>query len=336
MDVPAEISFGGLIFNLLFSKLPYNAVRFIDEAFSTRLIQLLDEESFDLIQLEGLYLCPYISLIRKHSRAKIAYRAHNVEYEIWERTAKLTPGLKSLYLRFLAKRIKAFEQSYLNDYDLLIPITDRDGRSLDKLGNQKPRFTSQTGIDLSILKPNTKQLEYPSLFHIGAMDWAPNQEGILWFLDQCWPSIQKKYPYLKFYLAGRNAPGWLKTKIQYRNVVFLGEIDDAYSFMNSKAIMLVPLLSGSGMRIKIIEGLALGKAIISTRVGAEGISLSNRENIILADDAHSFIAGINELIENRDFHDQLGKNAVGFIRNNFDNLALAGSLIQFYKQSIHG
>ena len=335
VEVPAKITMGGLIGNLLFSQLPYNARRFLDESFANQLIKTLRNNEYDVIQLEGLYLCPYISLIREHSSALIAYRAHNVEHEIWERTAAVTPGIKRIYLQLLAKRIKKFEIGHLNDYDVLIPITDRDGDILDQLGNTKPKHTTQAGIDLATLVPRAGKLEYPSVFHIGALDWAPNQEGLLWFLENVWMKLHQKYPELKFYVAGRNAPDWLESKLKYKNVEYLGEIEDAYAFMNSKAIMVVPLLSGSGMRVKIIEGLALGKAIISTAIGAEGIAVENNKHFILADDANSFIEGIIKLINDRSKYDQLCKNAVDFTNEHFDNMAFAESLIDFYKQQIN-
>ena len=335
VEVPAEIKFTGLVSNLFFSQLPYNAVRFIDESYSRKLIEILDQQEFDIIQLEGLYLCPYIHLIRKHSNAKIAYRAHNVEFEIWDRGAKLVKGLKKIYLKILAKRIKKFELSYLNEYDLLVSITERDGAILDELGNLKPRHTSQTGIDLSTLIPKVKNMEHPSLFHIGALDWAPNQEGLLWFILKCWPEINKLHPDLKFYIAGRNAPEWLEKQLYGDGIEYVGEVNDAYEFMNSKSIMIVPLHSGSGMRIKIIEGMALGKAIISTSIGSEGIPTKTEENILIADDPESFTQSITKLTTNKELFEKISRNAIDFIHKKFDNLAITGSLIEFYKQQTH-
>lgn len=335
VDVPAKITFWGALGNLLFSDLPYNATRFISEEYSNALIKLLDEEEFDVIQLEGLYLCPYIPLIRKHSKAVIAYRAHNIEHEIWERTKQVASGFHRLYLTLLAKRIKKFGLSYLNAYDVLVSITDRDGEYLDRIGNVKPRITSQTGIDLSSLVPTAKDLEFPSIFHIGSLEWGPNQEGLLWFLKECWPLITKKYPEVTFYVAGRNAPQWLASKLRkITNVVFLGEIDDAYQFMNSKAIMMVPLRSGSGMRIKIVEGMALGKAIVSTTIGVEGIAATNREQILIANEPTEFLQAVTELIEDKELYKKICKNAVEFICDKFDNLAIASSLIDFYKEQL--
>jgi glycosyltransferase involved in cell wall biosynthesis len=335
VEVPAKINFWGALGNLLFSDLPYNAARFISEDYSNALIKLLQEEEFDVIQLEGLYLCPYIPLIRKHSKALIAYRAHNIEHEIWERSKQVASGFQRFYLALLVKRLKRFGLSYLNTYDVLVSITDRDGEYLDRMGNVRPRITSQTGIDLYSLVPTAKDLEFPSLFHIGSLEWGPNQEGLLWFLKECWPLITRKYPEVKFYVAGRNAPQWLASKLKMPNVVFLGEIEDAYQFMNSKAIMMVPLRSGSGMRIKIVEGMALGKAIVSTTIGVEGIAATDREQILIANDPGEFLQAVTELIEDKALYKKVCKNAVEFIREKFDNLAIASSLVDFYKEQLN-
>ena len=334
VEVPASINWLDGALNFLFSKLPYNAQRFISDEFSVQLIKLLTEKQFDVIQLEGLYLCPYIPAIRKYSKALIVYRAHNIEYEIWERTATLSEGMRSNYLRNLSGRIKRFEISYLNKYDILVPITDRDGQILDTLGNTKPRHTSQTGIDFASLVPTAKKLEFPSLFHIGALDWAPNQEGLIWFFEHCWAKIHQENPELKFYLAGRNAPEWFELRIRLQGVDYLGEINDAYDFMNSKAIMVVPLFSGSGMRIKIIEGMALGKPIVTTDICTEGIPTEDGNNILIANDADQFNNAITRLINNRELSDHIGRNAIGFIQEKFDNLSQAGALIEFYKQHL--
>lgn len=332
VEVPAPISKIAALKNFIFSRKPYNAVRFISEPFKKELKKILLKKKFDIVQLEGLYVCPYIPVIRKYSGAKIVYRAHNIEHEIWERTAAMSNGWERIYFRNLAKRIKKFEKKWLNQYDLLVPITERDGKILDDLGNTKPKFVSQTGIDSSVLIPNSKKLKHPTLFHIGSLEWTPNQEGLLWFLEHCWTAVQQKFPELKFYIAGRNAPGWFQKKLELPNIIFEGEVPDAYDFINSKSIMVVPLFSGSGMRIKIIEGMALGKPIVTTSVGTEGISTTDGENIVIAETAEKFVESISRLIEDRDFFEKIGRNAIEYIHEKFDNLAASAALIEFYKQ----
>ncbi len=334
VNVPARISPFSALMNLLFSRKPYNATRFISNDFSNELKKVLQENVFDIIQLEGLYVCPYIPLIRENSKAKIIYRAHNIEHEIWSRTAVMAHGLEKWYLKDLSRRIKHFEVQILNKYDLLVPITGRDGAFLNKLGNKKPMHVSQTGIDSSVLIPNSKNLKHPTLFHIGSLEWSPNQEGLIWFFENCWDTIREKYPDLQFFIAGRNAPPWFQKMLNLPNVVFKGEVVDAYEFINSKSIMVVPLFSGSGMRIKIIEGMALGKPIVTTAIGTEGISTTSDVNIVITEDAAGFVQSISNLIENREYFDKIGKNAIEYIHENFDNLSSAGALIEFYKKHI--
>lgn len=334
VDVPARITVLGALFNFIFSRSPYNAVRFIDDKFAKELKKILREEDYDVVQLEGLYVCPYIPLIRKNSNALIVYRAHNVEYEIWERAADMAKGWVRFYLRNLSSRIKRFETRWLNTYDVLVPITDRDDELLRQMGNIKPSHVSQTGIDSSALIPNARHLEHPSLFHIGSMEWAPNQEGLVWFVENCWPLILEKYPDLHFYIAGRNAPQWLIKKLDKPNIEFLGEVDDAYKFMNSKSIMVVPLFSGSGMRVKIIEGMALGKCVVSTPIGAEGIEVTNGKNILLASKPDEFVREIGRLIEDPELFREVGGNAIGFIHEKFDNLKTSAKLVDFYNEYI--
>jgi polysaccharide biosynthesis protein PslH len=332
VNVPAPITAFGALKNLFFSNLPYNAERFIDNTFKDELIKLLKKNEFDVIQLEGLYVCPYIKTIHEYSKATIVYRAHNIEFEIWERSVLLAKGLKKWYLNIISKRLKKFETGFLNSYDLLVPITPRDAGIFNHLGNIKPVHVSQTGIDTSFLSPDISLTEHPAIFHIGALDWAPNQEAILWFLNNCWGKLSGKYPDLKLYIAGRNAPGWFIKKVHGPNIVFVGEIKDAYQFINSKSIMIVPLFAGSGMRIKIIEGMALGKAIVTTTIGTEGIDTTHNENILIANSKEEFIAAVSELIENKPLVEKIGFNAIRYIHENFDNTAIAGQLISFYKK----
>jgi len=334
--VEASINAKDALKNLFFSKLPYNAVRFIDNNYKNKLINILKSEQFDIVQLEGIYLAPYIDTIKKYSTAKISLRAHNIEYEIWKRvSANETNPVKKKYLKVLSNRIKKFEQSYINKYDLLVPITDRDLNIFNKMGNNKPAQTSMTGIDTSDLISDTSNIEYPSVFHIGALDWAPNQEGLHWFFNNVWQSLNKKQPDLKLYIAGRNAPDNLIETIKKQpNTIYLGEVDDAYKFMNSKAIMIVPLHSGSGMRIKIIEGMALNKTIVSTKIGTEGIPTENGKNILISDSPQEFSGAIEKAVSNRDLFDKIGHNAGKFIKENYDNNNISLELLDFYKKHI--
>ena len=330
VDTPALISPVEALKNLLFSKKAYIAERFYTEEFKVKLEALLDHNNYDIVQLEGSYIGMYTESIRKHSQAIIAMRAHNLEYEIWERTAQNSIFPKGLYFSNLAKRIKKLEKSQLNSFDAMIPITQRDANTLTSLGCKIPIHVTPTGIDVEEAKMDISKIEYPSIFHIGALDWPPNQEGLMWFFDKIWPLVLEKHPHLQFYLAGRNAPDRIKT-LKIKNLVYLGEVESATEFMNSKAIGVVPLLSGSGMRIKIVEGMALGKTMLTTSLGVEGIPAKDKHEIMIADEPKEFAEKICSLVEDRELFDKIGKNAFNFIHQSFDNKTIAKALIDFYK-----
>ncbi len=318
--------------NLIFSKLPYNAIRFFSKNYMKRLVSLLRNESFDFIQLEGLYLTPYIKIIRQYSDAIIVYRAHNIEHEIWKRyTGNISNPLKKWYLQIMAKRLKHFEIRALNTYDLLVPITTRDADELNLLGNTRPVHVSPAGIEINKEYDAGKNTEFPVLFYIGSLDWMPNHEGLTWFLEQVWPIVNNQFPTLQFYIAGRNAPEWLIKKIKIKNCKYMGEVKNAAEFMQSHTVMIAPLFSGSGMRVKIIEGMSLGKTIITTTTGAEGLNTTHRKNILIADTTDDFINEITYLINHSDECQKIGKNARKFVETNFENSRIISDLENFYK-----
>jgi glycosyltransferase involved in cell wall biosynthesis len=163
----------------------------------------------------------------------------------------------------------------------------------------------------------------------------PNQEGIIWFLRNCWPIIVEKFPNVTFYIAGRNAPQtFIEQLNKYANVVFCGEVKSSVDFIESKAVMIVPLLSGSGMRVKIVEGMALGKAIVSTTIGAEGINAINGKQIAIADSPYNFAMALINLLKTKDSINEMGQNAQQFAEINLNNRILTQNLLNFYRRFI--
>ncbi len=324
--------------NLIFSNKPYNAERFICKKYELALIHLLREKNFDIVQLEGLYVLPYAESIKKYANPLLAYRAHNIEHEIWERTEKQESNWwRKKYIHVLADRLRTMEKKYMDKYDVLLPITQRDEKILRELGNTCPVHVVPAGSDSRLLKPDNQQTEFPSLFHLGALDWGPNQEGLNWFLKYCWSQIHIHFPDVKFYIAGRNAPEKLIRRLKHwPNVKFCGEVESAADFMRSKAVMVVPLLSGSGMRVKIVEGLMLEKAIVSTPIGAEGIvnDTHKQKPLILAKTPEEFIQQIQLLLSHKNDYEKLTKQARKFAIQHFDNDNLSKSLLEFYNQQL--
>lgn len=311
----------------------YNIERFISSEYNDRLIELLHEKQFDLVQLEGLYLSPYVETIRSFSETKIVMRSHNIEHEIWERSANNEKGfLKRWYLKILARQLRQYEISRLNKYDLMTSVTERDAQLLKQFGCELPIHVCPAPYDETLLKPDKGKMEFPSLFFIGALDWMPNTEGLEWFLKNVWGKISTQFPELKFYIAGRGAD---KTKIpEMKNVVVVGEVENAYDFMNSKGVMIVPLLSGSGIRVKIIEGMALGKTIVTTTLGAEGIPCKDGQNILIADTPEAFAEKTAKCLNEKMTFAIIGDNAHQFARQRFSSVEVVKKLLGFFNHNL--
>ncbi len=320
-------------FLCLLKNKSYNMARFISIPYENKLIELLQKNKYDIIQLEGLSLASYIKIIRQYSSAKIALRAHNVEYKIWKGNAKHAKRFKKVYLTILTKQLKAFEIAQFNKYDCVISITKEDAEDYKKLGCKLPIHICPASFDQNEIKNTINpSSNIPSLFFIGALDWLPNIEGLKWFLHQVWNDIHTKFPNVEFHIAGRNMPEEIK-KTNFKNVLIHGEVANAYDFMNKYSIMLVPLFAGSGMRIKIVEGMALKKAIISTTLGAEGIDYTGDKNIMIANTEKEFIAKITECVNNPELVKMIGKNASDFSHHYFSASATANDLIGFYQNT---
>lgn len=322
------------VHNLLFCKKPYIATRFYHEQYKRVLVQMLKEKSYDIIILELLYMGLYIPIIRENSNAHITMRAPNIEHEIWKRiAANESHFLKKWYLNNLSKRIYNLEMELLNTYDSLMPVSKLNAKTYEKMGLQRPIAYATTGIFTENLPDkNNHPVEDGSLFHIGALDWRPNIEGLQWFISHCWQDIRKEKPDASLYIAGRNASRDAIRMFNQAGIKYLGEVENAYEFMQSRQIMVVPLLSGSGMRVKIIEGMALGKCIISTSIGAEGIDVSDNDNILLADSPSEFTRLTLKMLDNTKRCTEIGTNARTFAKAHYDNLKIAQNLVDFYEE----
>lgn len=316
----------------LFSKNSYIVERYHSRAVSKALKRILKENRFDIIQLEGLYLTPYIPLIRSLTNSPLIYRSHNIEHFIWQRLAQTAKHpLRKFYLEFLSTRLRQFETKVIHDVDGLVAISEIDRQFFLSHGYKGPSVVIPAGMPEVRFANAYPEPDYNSVFHLGSMDWRPNQDGVTWFLKKVWPLVIDKNPAITMYLAGRRMPD---SFYQYGSdhVKVIGEVDNAMSFIMSKNLMVVPLLSGGGMRVKIIEGMAAGKTIISTHIGAEGIGCEHQKNILLADTPEEMAGWIVKCIEDRAFSEAISLEARAFAEKNYDMTNIIRELLSFYNR----
>ena len=313
------------------SKRSYNIHRFVSEEFKRSLRTMLSSTDFDIVQLETLYLAPYISTIRKHSKAHIALRSHNVESLIWQNLAQRHKGLKGWYLQHCSDMLKQYENEVQGQYDMLLPITDLDAKYFRSRGERTPIKVVSVGLDLDKyeLRPNSHKAY--RLGFIGSLDWQPNLEGIDWFLTNVWARLKNDDRDIEFHIAGRNMPYSIKN-LDYPDVTVYGEVDSAVAFMNSMDLILVPLFSGSGVRVKILEAMALGKIVLSTPKGYEGIGVTDKVNALVFNTAADLIQKLQELKELDS--ESLSEAARALIKQDFSTTALSRDLMEFYEEAI--
>ncbi|HEY0245100.1 MAG TPA: glycosyltransferase family 4 protein [Mucilaginibacter sp.] len=316
----------------LFSKTSFNINKYYDPEFERLLVRELRNRDFDIIQFEGLFVSLYLTAVRKVSKAKLIYRLHNIENQIWQRLAeqKNDPFKKS-YLKMHAKRIKNYELQTLNNFNAIAVFTQQDKTTLLEYGTKIPIEILPVGINLDNYKPDFNKTEFPSLFFLGSLDWLPNREGIEWFLENFNKDLTDGELRVRFYVAGNDIPERFDDYDVMGKIFIQGEVDDVLEFANSKSIMIVPLLSGGGMRVKIVEGMAMQKCIISTSLGAEGINYENGVNILIANNYDEFYDAIKLCIADEEYCKNIGLNARRLMEEQHNVNHVTIKLVDFYE-----
>tara|TARA_B100000497_G_scaffold38101_1_gene44704 strand:- start:1973 stop:3175 length:1203 start_codon:yes stop_codon:yes gene_type:complete len=327
--IDTDINLEDAIKHLVKNK-SYNVSRFYNASFEKELTKLLSEESFDLVQLEGTFVGPYISSIRKEHKGLLSLRMHNVEFEIWQRLAQNEKNpLKKLYLNILAKQLKKYESKIIRQVDTIVPVTDQDQTKFSKLYPEGIFKTIPAGINLNTWKFSPSKTTN-RLYHIGSMEWHANAEAIDWYIENIHPLIIKNNTDYSLNLAGKGIDIALFESIPQVNVT--ENVNNAYDFINSNDVCIVPLKSGSGIRLKILEAMAAGKLVITTTIGAQGINYINQKHLLIADTPTEFLSIFKKLNNHQIDFQGIIKNARTLIEKQYATKALAKKQLLFYRE----
>lgn len=310
----------------VFTPTPYIVERFYSEEFARVLVDKMQAKNYDLIFLEGVFLGVYLDLCRQYSQAKVVLRTHNVEHLIWKRHLnELSQGPKRWYLEHvMVPQFESFENKLLQQVDGIIAISPVD----------KAYFTQSCSVPMIVVPVsadiNNKPAKLTNTFSVGflgALDWLPNFSGLRWFLDEVWMNFARGKE-VQFQVAGRNFPDEIHTWT-YPQVEFLGEIDDASAFLQGQHLVIVPVFSGSGMRVKVIEAMSMGKCVLSTSIGVEGIAVDHSEECIVADSAEEWIKQLDKMWQKPEELVQMGQKAQKKILSTYAPGVLAKKLQDF-------
>ncbi len=304
-----------MCFNLIkfiasfFQQNAYQATRFYDIKIKEYIQKLIDKNQYEVILFESVFSTIYLKELKLNKKTIKIFRAHNLEHEIWANLANNQLLKKSIFL-LLSRQIKKTEEKIGNFVDYILTISEFDKIYFDKIYSKKT-----INIPVTFKTHNNKINKINnSIYHLGAMDWQPNRQGIKWFIKHIKPSLEKQN--IKIYIAGKNMPEYY-FKYRNPNTIIEGKVDNVESYIQNKEILFVPLFSGSGIRIKILEAMAHGIPVVSTSKGAQGIPYTNGENILIADKKEVFINSIIKLTEDKNLAKKIGDNGKKLINLNF-------------------
>jgi len=310
----------------LFKSGSYNVNRFHCKNLQATIKQEVEHSKYDCVILESLFTTTYIEAIRSKTSIPIFVRTHNLEHKIATDLAKNSTGIKKVYLSKLAKDLKTYEISALKKIDGILSISKADTEQIEALEINTPIKTIGVAIPIPDIQNN---YDANGIFHLGAMNWQPNIEAVKRLVD-IFPEIIKSTPRCKLHIAGSSDSDYIKPQTK-KQIYFDGFVDNIQTYALKKGILVSPIISGSGIRIKILEMMAIGIPIITTKLGASGINYTDSNCLIIANKNTDIIAATLELIQNKDSRKKIGQNAIAYIRKNHNIEDISSEIIEFIK-----
>ncbi len=323
--INTKVNVSGAIKNF-FKKGSFNVNRFYSPTLATILVEEIQSNDYDIIIFDSLFTTVYLKDIQPFFNGKIILRAHNIESELWRFFATHERSyIKSLYLKKLASDLSKYEINILKQVDAILTISKEDEQRILNMGvNQLV-----TTIPFTINIPKNKQNHFKNnnIFHLGAMNWEPNVEAV----NRLIHLFAKLKTDTELHLAGSFFPENFRTNEKIK--VFIdGFVDDPFDYAIEHGIMISPILSGSGVRIKVLEMMAIGIPVVTSKIGAQGINYKENDCLVVAETDDEFIEAITILVENEDARKKIGKNAIKYIKENHDIHLVKKQFIDFIEK----
>lgn len=280
-------------------SLPATVKRFVTKRALSLWNAWSKSRQWDVLILDGLHAAGLVfdaSKKRAFSKAQIlCLRAHNVESELWEQAQMRAPVFYKWVYKKEKKRMQAFEKSVIAQCDVLVPVSDVDSDKFTLLNDNVVTHVAPIGMDWARPPHAVEVSQTIELLFIGRMDWLPNRQGLEWFLKEVWPFLTANKA-LRLHVVGSHAsPELIKRMLNSSNVIYHAEVPEVDSYYDQVALTIIPILIGSGTRVKAIESARYGRSFISTAKGIEGIALRSGVDFIEANSKDEWISALNAL-----------------------------------------
>jgi sugar transferase (PEP-CTERM/EpsH1 system associated) len=326
--------YGELLANLA-SRLPYAIAKYRSPELTRRLEACVARGDVDVVVCD--FLAPSLNVPDSLSAPTVLFQ-HNVEAVIWERhAANAGNPLARVYMKEQWRRMRAFEASECRRFDHVVAVSEQDRATFQRDYGMTRVSAVPTGVDTEYFSPTGKVERNPrELVFTGSMDWLPNEDAIVHFAHAILPLIRTRLPDVTLTVVGRNpTPKLLALAEQQLGVTVTGSVPDVRPYLERAAAFVVPIRIGGGTRLKIYEAMAMGKAVVSTAVGAEGLPVTSGTDVLLADDPQPFADAVISLLESPETAAELGRRAQEWVRAEFGWAMVARRFAEICETAAH-
>ena len=301
----------------LLSSTPYDAGRFHTDRLLELVLARVSAGHVDVIQVEGIHAAWYALKVREKHDVPIAQRVHAIQHmNLLRSVGRYRNPLLNLYLRLEGEKMRRYEAAVGRRFDVNLVISDVDREILLSLDPSIPCAVVPAGVDPAEFDPGSVTPDPLSVLWMGSLSWPPNRDSFWWFYREIVPRLVTAVPRVTIHVVGSNTPKEILA-IRHPNLIVHGFVPELQSCLRKMMVCVVPLRVGSGIRIKLLEMFAMRKAIVSTRVGCEGLGVTDGEQLLVADDPDAFAAAVIRLLDDPALRDRLGVSGLEHVKRNF-------------------
>jgi len=289
----------------LFSTLPYPIKKRYSVQMKEMITNILKDNSVDLVICDSIYQALNIPSIK----CKKVLLEHNVESTIIRRYIKVEKNiLKKIYATIEWIKMNRYENTVWGKFDHVFAVSENDKKDIVSRIKRNTVSVIPNGVDVGYFQSAREGANSYSLVYTGQMNWYPNQDAVMYFLDSTYPLIKKSIPTVSLYIVGDNPPESIKRVSEKdKSVIVTGFVEDVRGYMEKGDVFIVPLRIGGGTRLKILEAMSMAKPVVSTSIGCEGLGLTNEKNIFIADEPDDFASKVVNLLNDSHKRTSMGK-----------------------------
>ncbi len=340
VPIPQRSTLGRLL-SVFFSPLPDMALRLPSKIFRAKLATMLGRQRFDVVQVEGIEMAQYGLWLLEESRGSrplIVFDDHNAEYVLQQRafeTDVRLPGRwpAALYSFIQWRKLSRYEAESCRRTDRVVAVSEADKKALCRLTPGLKVTVIPNGVDTEYYKPQSLPSYSQTLVFTGKMDFRPNIDAVLWFCREVLPLLRAELPTIHFYIVGQKPHRRILPLADDPAVTVTGYVDDIRPHIARAELYVVPLRIGGGTRLKVMEAMAIGKAIVSTTVGCEGFEVTDGRELVIADTAADFARRVIELLGDDRARESLGREARRLVEERYDWQAIVPRLDKVYDET---